>query len=80
VIERRQPSCSLNRQKSFKNLSLSGRRFFVVRIFGLSRHKTEQILDGFASILTKKRRKSSDKKHSSDYFRHSEGENNEKQS
>ena len=46
-------------------------RFFIVRIYGLSRHKTEQILDGFASILTKIRRKSSDKKHSSDYSRHS---------
>ena len=30
-------------------------------------------VDGFASILTKKRRKSSDKKHSSGYSRHSTG-------
>ena len=43
-IERRQPSCNLNNQKSAENSQLLGRRIFTERIFGQSRHKTEQIL------------------------------------
>ena len=43
-IERRQPSCNLNNQKSSENPSLSGRRIFTEQIFGQPRHKTQQIL------------------------------------
>ena len=42
--------------------ALSGCKFFAVEIFGKSRHKTQQILAGFASILTKSWRKSTCKK------------------
>ena len=49
-------------QKSNKNNSFSGRRFFTVRIFGETRHKAQKILYGFSSILTKYRRKSACKK------------------
>ena len=45
-----------------QKFALSGRRFFTEEIFGKSRHKTQQILDGFASILTKDWRKSTCKK------------------
>ncbi|MBO5410587.1 MAG: hypothetical protein J6A60_04950, partial [Clostridia bacterium] len=56
-LERRQPVVTLNRQKSSENPSFSGRRFFVERIFRWFKAKTEQIPDGFASILTQKQRK-----------------------
>ena len=38
-FERRQPVGTLNNQKSSENPQLSGRRFFIERIFGNSRQK-----------------------------------------
>ena len=72
-IERRQPSCNLNNQKSSENPSLLGRRIFTERIFGQPRHKTQQILCGFASILTMGERKSARENHGSDYSIHLKG-------
>ena len=69
-IERRQPSCNLNIQKSAENSSLSGRRIFTEQIFGQSRHKAEQILCGFASILTTSERKYARENHGSNYSIH----------
>ena len=69
-IERRQPSCNLNIQKSAENSSLSGRRIFTEQIFGQPRHKTQQILFGFASILTKGERKYARENHGSYYSIH----------
>jgi hypothetical protein len=69
-IERRQPSCNLNIQKSAENSSLSGRRIFTEQIFGQSRHKTEQILCGFASLLTTSERKYARENHGSYYSIH----------
>ncbi|MBP3446773.1 MAG: hypothetical protein J6K64_05810 [Clostridia bacterium] len=43
-FDRRQPIGTLNIQKSSENPQLSGRRFFIERIFGNSRQKHSQSL------------------------------------
>ena len=44
-----------------KSESYLKEKIFIVKIFDLSRNKTKQILNEFASKLMKKRRKQSDK-------------------
>ncbi|MBR3975671.1 MAG: hypothetical protein IKJ88_07415, partial [Clostridia bacterium] len=43
-FERRQPFGTLNIQKSSENSLISGRRFFIERIFGNSRQRRSQSL------------------------------------
>ena len=58
ALARREHCCARSKQKSLEISSLCGRRFWKERIFVQPRHKTQEILYVFPSILTKDERKS----------------------
>ena len=58
ALVRRKHYCARSKQKSLEISWLCGRRFWKERIFVQPRHKTQEILYVFPSILTKDERKS----------------------